>query len=120
MRVIIAGSRNITEQAVVDAAIAASGFEITQVISGNARGVDQLGETWAIARRISLKLFPAEWDLYGRSAGFRRNAAMVKFAAETGGALVAVWDGKSPGTKSTIDLAHKAGLQVYIYTYFIL
>lgn len=47
MRVIIAGSRSITDQSIVDKAVEESGFKIDVVISGGARGVDSLGEDWA-------------------------------------------------------------------------
>ena len=44
MKVIIAGSRGITDGRLVSAAVAASGFDITEVVSGTCHGVDQLGE----------------------------------------------------------------------------
>ena len=48
--------------------------------------------------------------MYGRSAGFKRNALIVAESDE----VVAFWDMKSKGTKSTIDLATKAGKPVRI------
>jgi len=50
MRVIVAGSRGIDDPNVVATAIAASGFHVTEVVSGTAHGVDQLGEAWALCR----------------------------------------------------------------------
>ena len=50
MRVIVAGSRGITDPNVVATAIAASGFQVTELVSGTARGADQLGEAWALCR----------------------------------------------------------------------
>ena len=116
MRVIIAGSRGITDIRLLEQAMRQAGLDVTEVISGTARGVDQLGERWAEARGIPVARFPARWELHGRSAGYRRNQAMVQHAAAdpTGGALVAVWDGASRGTMHTINLARERNLHVFI------
>ncbi len=104
MRVIVAGSRTVKEKA-----IAASGFKVTEVVSGNAVGVDLIGEVWAIVRNIPVKRFPANWSL-GKTAGFQRNQEMADYAS----ALVAVWKGGSGGTRDMIERATKAGLKVYV------
>lgn len=111
MRVIIAGSRSMTDAAEVATAIARSGFTITEVISGGARGVDTFGEAWARRRRIPVRRFPADWRRYGKSAGFRRNEAMAHVAD----ALIAVWDGNSPGTRHMIATARQRGLRLFVW-----
>lgn len=111
MRVIIAGSRTITSYKTVCEAIEASGFDITCVVSGTARGVDKLGEEWALRHAKSVKKFPAWWERYGKRAGYLRNEEMARNAD----ALIAVWDGKSAGTKHMIDIANNAGLKVYVH-----
>lgn len=98
MKVIIAGSRGIRDYTVVEKAIASSGFTITELVSGTARGVDRLGEQWAEKYNIPIKKFPAAWREYGPKAGALRNREMGRYAD----ALVAVWDGASPGTKNMI------------------
>lgn len=110
MHVIIAGSRDITDYGILSHAISASGFPISSVISGAARGVDQLGERWAKEHGIPVLRMPAEWNRYGRSAGYRRNEDM----ASIGDALIAIWDGKSSGTRHMIETARKAGLRVFV------
>jgi len=115
MRCIIAGSRTITDWQLVAAAVAASGFHVTEVVSGGARGVDVLGERWARRRGIRIRRFPADWERYGRSGGYRRNAEMATYAAAEDGALIAVWDGVSRGTGHMIDLARQHGLAVYVH-----
>jgi hypothetical protein len=109
MKVIIAGSRSITDPREVEAAIRESGFEIAEVVCGGARGVDMLGCEWAQERGIPVAWYPAEWDRYGKSAGYRRNEKMALYAD----ALIAVWDGESRGTKHMLDIAHREGLQVF-------
>lgn len=109
-RVIIAGSRDITSLERVVQAMADSGFVPTVVLSGDARGVDRLGTAWATERGIPVEHYPADWDTHGKRAGFLRNEEM---AGKADG-LVAVWDGKSRGTKHMIDLARAQGLKVFV------
>lgn len=113
MKVIIAGSRdNIEYQDVLSAMRECPwSSEITEVVSGKARGVDTLGEQWAIENNISIKEFPADWKKFGRSAGIKRNEQMGDYAD----ALVAVWDGESKGTKHMIDYSKNKGLKVFVY-----
>ena len=112
MKVIIAGSRSITDLSLIAIAMYESNLvaTVTEVISGGARGVDQLGEQWARLLEIPVKRFLADWSLFGKSAGMKRNAQMAAYAD----ALVAIWDGKSSGTKNMIQTARKAGLIVYV------
>jgi hypothetical protein len=111
MKVIIAGSREITSYVVVQLAVAGSGFDITEVVSGTARGVDQLGELWAFENDIPVKRFPADWKKYGKSAGYKRNQQMAEYAD----ALIAIWDGKSAGTGHMISIAKMKQLPVYVH-----
>ena len=111
MKTIIAGSRSIKQSVVVQRAIKQSNFHITEVFSGNARGVDTLGERWAEDNRIPIKYFPADWKAHQKSAGPIRNQAMANEAD----ALIAVWDGDSRGTADMIHRAEKNGLLVFVY-----
>lgn len=110
MKTIIAGSRTVHSQRLIDQAMEESGFEVTEVVSGGARGADHLGEMWAVRHKIPIKRFPANWDRYGRGAGMIRNTEMVKYAD----ALVAVWDGSSRGTNDVIIKARKHDRRVYV------
>lgn len=93
MRLIIAGSRSFSDLPFLRDSMATVPLEITEVVSGGARGADRLGEIWAIENGIRVKLFPADWKR-GRSAGYTRNLQMAAYAD----ALAAFWDGTSPGT----------------------
>lgn len=113
MKVIIAGSRGITSLDEVRRALEASGFEVTEIVSGGAWGVDQLGEELAALRRLPVKRFIPAWNGYaGKRAGFVRNVQMGLYAD----ALVAIWDGSSRGTKHMIDRMRENGKPVYIHT----
>ena len=83
------------------------------VISGTARGADQIGERYARERGFQLRRFPAKWEQYGKSAGHIRNAKM----ADNADALIAFWDGESKGTKNMIDNARRKGLEVRVVLY---
>lgn len=111
MRIIIAGSREVTEAKVREAISRCpwAGFA-SAVVSGTARGADIYGEAWAEENGISIVRFSAEWKRYGKKAGPVRN----KIMAENAEGLIAVWDGNSRGTQSMIKLAQEKGLRVFI------
>ena len=113
MKVIIAGSREIKDLN-VDAAVTASGFrsQIDEVVSGGATGVNRAGEDWAALSRIPVKVFPAEWAQFGKSADTKRNVQMVEYAD----ALIMIWNGRSTGIRSLRDTALLHGLKVYVHT----
>lgn len=110
MKVIIAGSRTISDASLVVDAVIESGFEITHIISGDAPGVDSIGAMLGEVMEIPVLHFPAEWDEYGNSAGIFRNGKMAIEAD----ALVAVWDGKSPGTSNMISRMQRMEKTVYV------
>lgn len=99
MKVIVAGSRNVRDYKIVAETIARSGFQITEVVSGCAIGVDTLGEQWARANNIPIKEMPANWNQYGNSAGPIRNKQMALYAD----AAIVIWDGESRGTRNMIE-----------------
>jgi hypothetical protein len=111
MKVIIMGMRDFHDYAAVVEAIAASGFKITEVVSGCAPGVDALGERWAAENRLPVKQFPANWLKHRKAAGPIRNAQMAKYAD----ALIAIWDGKSRGTGNMIKQAKEHFLRVHVF-----
>jgi hypothetical protein len=86
-------------------------WEISEIVSGGARGVDQLGEEWAECQHLPLKIFRAEWDKYGRAAGPLRNLQMLDYAE----ALVAFWDRESRGTRHIVEEAIKKGRRVVVF-----
>lgn len=110
MKVIVAGCRDFHDYDFVVKAIEDSGFEIAELVSGGAKGVDALGEKWARENDVPVKVFAADWSRFGRCAGPMRNGKMAGYAS----ALVAVWDGTSPGTKSMIHLAEQWCLKVHV------
>ena len=111
MRTIIAGSRTITDPKVIEEAIAASGFAITEVVCGGAAGVDTLGKDWATLRGIPVKMFPADWDAHGKAAGPIRNEEMAKYADQA----ICIFDvqAENKGTKNMSKTARANNKPVY-------
>lgn len=93
-----------------------SGFDVSEVVCGMARGVDLLGKSWAEKEGVPVKEMPANWRPNGpkskldRAAGYKRNIEMGNYSE----ALIAVWDGKSDGTRHMIWIAKVKGLKVFV------
>jgi len=84
---------------------------VTEIISGGAIGIDTLAEEVADKRRISKSIIRPEYDKYGKKAPLVRNKEIV----ERSELIIAFWDGKSRGTKFTIDYAEKLKKEVKVY-----
>lgn len=116
MIVAIIGSRKITSMGVVNATIRAGmkslgirGSDITSIISGGAKGVDTIVKDIALVCNIPFKEYQADWNKYGRRAGFVRNTEM----ADVADVVIAVWDGESKGTQHMIKESMNKGKLVY-------
>jgi hypothetical protein len=99
-RVIVAGGREFNNYALLrdklDFALRNKISEGITIVSGAARGADKLGEQYAVERGYNIDSHPADWDKFGKSAGYIRNKEM----AQNADALMAFWDGKSRGHKA--------------------
>lgn len=112
-RIVVAGSRAITDDYVVREAIREAPFTFrnVEVVTGGAEGVDSAAKQLASERmQLDYREFEPEWDEHGRAAGPIRNQEMAQYAD----ALVAVWDGESSGTRNMIENALGHGLDVYV------
>lgn len=114
-RVVVAGSRSFTDyekaKRYIDFCISNIRKENEIIIvSGGARGADLLGEQYANENGFKIERYLPDWETYGKSAGVRRNKTMV----DVSDYVICFWDGKSRGTKSTIDFAlkHKKPIKI--------
>lgn len=119
MLTIIAGSRGFSvKQALAEIDKAMSrlrwGKDTSMVVSGGARGVDQAGELWAERRGMEPWVVRAEWGKYGKRAGMLRNGVMAEIGEMTGGRLLAIWDGRSDGTRDMVKRARAKGLKTEV------
>lgn len=87
------------------------------IVSGTAMGADKLGERFADEFGLQLTRMAANWNLYGKRAGYLRNEEMALYASKSNGMLISFWDGESKGTKHMIQLARKHKLEVHIVYY---
>ena len=101
MKVLVVGSRSIKD-------LDLSPYiprEADLIISGGAQGIDALAELYADTHKISKWILRPNYATYGKAAPLRRNEQMVALAD----LVIVIWDGKSKGTKYTIDYAKKQG-----------
>ena len=108
MKLLVAGSRSIKEydleKYIPD--------ETEMIIAGGADGIDSLAEKYADEKHLSKLILRPKYELYGKYAPLKRNEKMVELCDM---ALV-IWDGRSKGTKFTINYAKKLGKKVTIIT----
>lgn len=112
MRVIVCGTRDWHHRQVIQDRLARLPAEDdTIVVHGAARGADRIAEQEAQKLGLLVEAHPADWDRWGKRAGFVRNDYMASLGADL---CIAFWDGRSAGTKMMIDLAHQYGIPVEI------
>lgn len=83
---------------------------VTEIISGGAKGVDTCAREYALAHDINLTEFLPDYRRYGRGAPLKRNLSIV----ENADLVLAFWDGVSRGTKHTIEQAESMDVPVTI------
>ena len=106
MRVAVVGSRNIElvnlEEYLPE--------DVTEIISGGAKGVDSCARAYAREHGIKLTEFLPDYRRYGRGAPLRRNLTILEHVD----LVLAFWDGQSRGTKFVIDNARRMGVEVRV------
>lgn len=115
MRLIIAGSRSVLlslDQITVALKdkLDISPADVTEVISGTARGADRTGELWAHDNDKPVRLMPADWNLHGKIAGKVRNADMARIAD----VACVFWDGFSNGSTDMVTRMVEIGKPVAV------
>lgn len=78
------------------------------VIVGGARGADKMAEQWAREQGFEVVVFPAQWDKFGKKAGFLRNTQML----EEGEATRVIAFPGGVGTQMMMDIARRAHVEV--------
>lgn len=109
-RLLVSGSRSIDDLDKVAWAIENCPYSADVIMTGAAEGVDQAAEQHARNTATPYASIPADWDTHGDQAGPIRNQLLVDRA----NALLAVWDGESPGTKDVMKKASEADLPIML------
>lgn len=116
MKLAIVGSRTFNDYKMlihyIDVIIGENEWDEIIIISGGAQGADNLAKKYCEPNQsnIPYKEFSANWDKYGKSAGFKRNQQIV----DACDMVLAFWDGKSKGTQDTINKAKIAKKPTFI------
>lgn len=87
--------------------------ENIEIVQGGAYGIDTLAKKFAKKNGYRCKQFDADWDTYGKSAGYRRNAEMASYVLESDACFllaIPLKDGPSKGTWNMIELARDKGI----------
>lgn len=106
MKVAVIGSRTLTVQNLAD--YLPDGTDC--IVSGGARGIDSCAADFARKHGMRLIEFKPDYEKFGRRAPLVRNIDIVNECDY----VLAFWDGKSRGTKYTINRAEKRGKPVKI------
>ena len=107
MKVAVVGSRNLK----VDNLDRFLPEDVTEIVSGGARGIDTCARNYALEQGITLTEFLPEYDKFGKVAPLKRNLQIINYADM----VIAFWDGLSRGTKFVIDNCKKSGKELKIF-----
>lgn len=82
------------------------------VIHGGARGADQIAGEFAEFYHCAVEEYPAQWQTYGKRAGFVRNRQMLEEGKPE--IVLAFYSGseRSKGTAMMVDISRQAGVEV--------
>lgn len=113
MRYGIVGSRTFQDYDFLCSVLDPQRIFISSIVSGGARGADSLGERWANENDKIITVFRPDYERYGKKAPFVRNKLIVN----SSDIIIAFWDGKSTGTKHSLEYAESKGIKSVVYTF---
>lgn len=125
MKVLIAGSRTFDDPEFMKAQMyyAFKDEVITEIVhggqvsykkDGTKYGADYWGGEWAKEREVPVRVFKADWDKYGNSAGPVRNAEMANYLNPSADAAIVFWNGSSKGSKDMIIRLDRRKVKTHI------
>lgn len=106
----VIGSRSFSNYELLASSLNNYVYKGDVIVSGGAKGADSLAERFAKENSIEFVVYPANWEKFGKSAGFKRNVDIVN----SSDIIIAFWDGKSKGTMHSIELAKKMNKKTII------
>jgi hypothetical protein len=108
LRILVCGGRDYDNVDKVYEVLDEFPTEELLIIHGGARGADSLAGVWAFERGVQVTRYPADWEKYGKRAGYVRNQQMLDEGKPD---LVIAFPG-GRGTAMMIDIAEKAAVNV--------
>ena len=112
-KVIIFGGRDFTDEDVMATCINQVIDDPFILICGEARGADRTAKELLEYNNYEIESYPADWDTYGKRAGFIRNEQMGDIADMA----IGFWDGQSKGTKHMYNYMRKLNKPVWVFNY---
>ena len=117
MRILITGSRTWTDKVAIADAIRQAWIDFGKpyrvtVVHGGARGADYIAGVFAKRMHFHVEVYEADWENFGKAAGYIRNEKMVKDGADI---CLAFIKDESKGATMCAGLAEKAGIPVKIW-----
>ena len=113
----IVGSRTFNDyetlKEIVNKVLSENNYDIMEIVSGGAKGADSLAERYANENNIHLTVYKADWEKYGKRAGFIRNVDIIKHC----NICIAFWDGESRGTLHDINLCKEHNKKCFVYNF---
>ncbi len=106
MKVAVIGSRSITH---FDMGTVLPS-QTTEIVSGGAKGIDQLARNYALTHHLKLTEFLPQYNRYGRGAPLKRNQQIVDYADF----VLIIWDGQSKGTAFVRNLCEKQSVAYHL------
>jgi predicted Rossmann-fold nucleotide-binding protein len=85
-------------------------WKLKTIITGGAKGADSLAHQWAVTMGLMTDVHYAQWDKYGKSAGYKRNMQMLMEGKPD---VVIAFPGGT-GTENMITIARRANVPVFI------
>jgi hypothetical protein len=113
LKIVVAGGRDFNDKDIIFSCLDKIVKKDDIIISGHASGVDSWGECYADVHGLQLEIYPAQWGVYGKSAGPIRNEQMAKIADK----VILFWNGKSRGTYNMLQMAKKYQCEIVIFDY---
>lgn len=120
MRILITGSRDWDDPVTIHRAIfrelyetKTPGYEAVLIHGACPTGADALADVYGTRIGMHVIRHPADWEQYGKRAGFLRNAEMVEGGADV---CLAFIKNKSRGASMTAQLAENAGIETKRFT----
>lgn len=111
MKVVIIGPDWVNDTEILHQAIQASNYHITEVFICSITGVGHLAAEYAGSLRLPLRLYRADWRIYGDAAEYFSSREMI-YRSE---AVLAIWDELDEKTLKLITVARQMSKPVYIH-----
>lgn len=124
LRILVCGGRHFSDyvllEKTINGVIAESGCADIEIVSGHCVGSDRLGELYAEKHNAQVKIFPAEWEKYGKCAGITRNKQMVNYISDFKNKIVIAFvSADTKGTRNTIAFAKRANIRIIEREYIV-